>query len=103
MKFALEGPTARGEGLDAAVDIWWLMERINRRDTRMAFEVTRDHGDGERCAHPESVYANLGAALRAVLTGLGVTDMDAAWQSLLDGNTVGDVIEMFGSKDAGRA
>lgn len=100
MKFSLNTPKDRNDGLDAAINIWWLMERINRQDTRMAFEVTRDHGDGGRCAHPESVYANLGAALRAVLTGLGVTDMDAAWQSLLDGVSVGDVIEMFGARDS---
>jgi hypothetical protein len=101
MKFTLEGATNRAEGIDAAEDIWNLMDRINRRDTRMAFEVSREHADGERCPHPESVYGNLKAALRAVLLGLGVEveELDAAWQYLMDGSSVRDVIGSFGIGD----
>jgi len=97
MNLALEGPANRAEGIDAAEDIWKLMARINRRDTRMAYEVNRDHGDGERCAHPESVYGNLKAALRAVFLGLGVgpEELDAAYQYILDGSSVREVIDTF--------
>lgn len=61
--FRLYGTKDRAEGLGTAQAIWGLMNRANRRGTRMPFEVTRNHDDGERCAHPGSVYANLKAAL----------------------------------------
>jgi len=95
MKYALETERGRAEGLDAAVDIWLLMQRIDRRNTRMAFEVSRFHGPDERCPDPNSVYANLKAAMQAVLRALGVKDMDGAWMSLLDGAQVLDVVNTY--------
>lgn len=104
MGFVLKSATDRAKGVQAAEEIWSLMDRINRDDTQMAVERTRrhhsEHGEYEEmCPEPCSVYGNLGAALRAVLMGLGVEaeEMDAAWQHLLDGVPMADVISTFGS------
>jgi hypothetical protein len=98
MKYTLETERDRAEGLDAAVDIWRVMQRINRRDTRMAFEFSRLHGADDRCPDPASVYANLKAAMQAVLRALGVKDMDGAWMSLLDGAQVLDVVNTYANE-----
>lgn len=98
MKYTLETERDRAEGLDTAVDIWHLMQRVNRRDTQMAFEFSRPHGADDRCPDPASVYANLKAAMQAVLRALGVEDMDYAWNALLNGALVKDVINSLGKK-----
>lgn len=98
MNFRLDDPEDRSKGVDTAQEIWALMKKVDRHNTRMAFEVSRSHGDGERCVHPGSVYGNLKAALRAVLLSLGVDsrDMESAWQYLLETDSVRDVVELFG-------
>lgn len=90
IRFDLEGTAARAEGMDVVEDIRNLMDRINRRDTRMAFQVNRDHGDGERCADPRSVYANLAASLSAALMALGVPEdrLEKAREDLVAGHDV---------------
>jgi hypothetical protein len=94
----------RAEAVDAAEDIWLMMGRINRRDSKMAREFSRRHHSEfgeyeEMCPHPRSVYGNLKAALRALLGSLGMsdTDLDTAWQYLLDGDSVRDVVRSFGT------
>lgn len=98
MDFRLKTPRDRAEGVDAVEEIWGLMNRINKRDTRMAYKVYQECADGDRCAHPGSVYANLKAAVSAALMSLGVEveEVDAALEYLADGCSARDVIDVFG-------
>lgn len=63
----------------------------------MAYEAYQECADGDRCAHPGSVYANLKAAMSAALMSLGVKveEVDAALEFLADGHSAREVIDVF--------